>query len=331
MCHLCHKVAALQELDSKSIKPIYVLLAKAHKHADMGDFWMVRLQHILKLRNLLEGLPQISPVKSLLERVDQEMQHVRKNMAVHPVLHGSGRIHELKTNLSPSDSVSVEIRRERELLEKRAKAEGGELRRKGEEEAESPELFDKSGSDLDPPAGLILQSIRKVDAWMEDCNDAISEAEWRDYDNPSMVSAIDGGVVERPRVDPAAVWRQASKQSRTSSKNSSKSSARVVSNIKESVPYKVPDMKLSDWVFPNPKGGFKMGIRRAISIKKGNPETDLGLDNKIEKPSPSCMSIKGGIRVLRDRVLGKESKSVTRGKSPTESIRRILKTRYFEQ
>lgn len=67
-----------------------------------------------------------------------------------------------------------------------------------------PEL---SGSDSDPPAAIMQQSARLVEAWLRDCDLAMAHGDGRETD--SMVSRLGGGIVTRPKVD-VPIWRRLS-------------------------------------------------------------------------------------------------------------------------
>ena len=78
MCHLCRKVECLQDVDSKTTKPILVALSKLHRHVEprLGDLWLWRLEETTNLRALLGGLHKLVPAKAIgaiLNEVDRDL------------------------------------------------------------------------------------------------------------------------------------------------------------------------------------------------------------------------------------------------------------------
>lgn len=196
MCHICRKVASLDDVDSKAKKWIFNLLSKLHKsnEEDLREFWQIRQQHMTKLQNFLIIFPQKALVKGLLDYVDGEMRHIEKNMHEHPVGNVGRRLKFSESTLAPNDSMSVEIRAERECLNNSppSKMERTlQQARNGEGREPSPVLSEKQGSDLDPPPVVMMHSIRKVDTWIDRIDDATEDAELSKERNISMKEAAE--------------------------------------------------------------------------------------------------------------------------------------------
>jgi hypothetical protein len=169
MCHLCRKLEALKELDSKAIKPILVLLSRLHKTIEprLGDLWLWRYDQAIKLRTLISALHvamPVTPLKDMLNHVDRELYHIRKNMPDHPPRRSTGRLETLKTSIAVSSSASHHATRE-------TQREGVQKKGDYEEENRHKDLIDLPGSDIDPPQERIQQSVRIVEDWFKRCNE----------------------------------------------------------------------------------------------------------------------------------------------------------------
>lgn len=117
MCHLCRKVENLRaELDGLGLRPISALISRLHTNLEprLEDFWFQRHEKTVKLRALLSKAHDTAPIKplrSVLDIVDRELEHIRKNMPDHPREHGTGRLHVLKEVIFPNSSASLAVRR----------------------------------------------------------------------------------------------------------------------------------------------------------------------------------------------------------------------------
>jgi hypothetical protein len=168
MCHLCRKLEALKELDSKTIKPIIVLLSRLHKTVEprLGDLWLWRYDQAIKLRMRLSALHEaipLTPLEDMLYHVDRELYHIRKNMPDHPTRHSTGRLETLKTSIAVSSSASHQAIRETR--------QEGQQKGSDYEENRHKDLTDLPGSDIDPPQERIQQSVRIVEDWFKRCNE----------------------------------------------------------------------------------------------------------------------------------------------------------------
>ena len=118
MCHLCRKVEALEAIDSKAIKPISELLSQLHKKIEprIGDCWLQRHEQAVRIRGLLAMLHNtvpIKPLRDILESVDRELYHVRKNMPDHAPQLSIGSLDALNESIAPSSSASCQIAKHR--------------------------------------------------------------------------------------------------------------------------------------------------------------------------------------------------------------------------
>jgi hypothetical protein len=247
MCHLCRKIEKLRDIDIKAAKPIYIVLSKLHKKVepDLGDIWLWRLNQTKKLRTLLEGLHNkvpISPLKSILEDVDEKVDHIKRNMPDHPPRRSTGRLSKLKKTIA-ADSSASNVYSEEEMLV-----------------TESDQEEDSPGSDFDPPQARIEQSIRIVEEWLGECDAAMSGYDADDYQ--SIVSVLGGGVVERPRID-VGVWKKLRRASLRRSKSGRST------KIGTSSTYKHPRIQFGDCVYDKPSqklGLYRRVVEKAVDI-----------------------------------------------------------------
>jgi hypothetical protein len=229
MCHICRKIDTLQGLDLKATKPIFLALSELHKHVEprLGDLWLWRHDKTERLRKLLANLHSkvpLAPVKAILDEVNHELENIKINMVDHPPRKSTGVWDTLKTDISPSESPSVRIRKEIQLKSERAskresKGERGQRNREGsrsvhvtasrvmDSQKELPEL---PGSDIHPPEARIQQSVRLVEEWFERCHAAVILGEDKDIDSQSMVSLVGGKIKERPKLE-VGVWERLSR------------------------------------------------------------------------------------------------------------------------
>jgi len=226
MCHLCRKIDALQGLNFEATKPIFLALSELHKHVEprLGDLWLWRYDKTERLRKLLADLHStfpLPPVRAILDEVSHELENIKINMVDHPPRKSTGMWDTLKTDISPSESPSLRIRKEIRLeseraLKRESKRDRGQRNREGsrsvhgtasrvmDNQKELPEL---PGSDIHPPEARVQQSIRLVEEWFEKCDAAALLGEDKDIDSQSMVSLVGGTIKERPKLD-VGVWKR---------------------------------------------------------------------------------------------------------------------------
>jgi hypothetical protein len=204
MCHLCRKLEALEGLDSKVIEPISALLSQLHKRIEpeLGDFWLQRHEQTVRLRRLLAKLHNAVPItrlRDMLDSVDRELYHIRKNMSDHPPQLSIGTLDTLNESIAPSSSAScqvvkhrlrkVEQERHGSLRVHRRPKDLSESQRVGLKDiAEGSHLPELPGSDINPSPARVQQSIRTVEAWFRGCEEA--EAEERRQTGQLVHSAV---------------------------------------------------------------------------------------------------------------------------------------------
>jgi hypothetical protein len=184
MCHLCRKVETLKEPGPKTVKPIVALLSLLHKKIEpqLAEFWFQRYEQIVKLRTLLIKLHDTLPVplRDMLDNIDHELHHIRKNMLDHPPQLSSGRLNLLKETISPSSSASHQIvkhtlpeagqeRNRPQEVHKRRRTGSRNYQGISENAVEGKHLPELPGSDIGPPPARMQQSIRKVEEWFRRC------------------------------------------------------------------------------------------------------------------------------------------------------------------
>ena len=258
MCHLCCKFERIQGVNPKATKPILIALSKLHTHVEpqLGDIWLWRHDETTRLRTLLGSLYKTMPVKPLeaiMDEVNQEVVHIKKNMADHPPRRSRGVWNALKTSITPSESPSIQISKNIQLeMERRGRDRMSEKHRDGgrcealpiKDAMALPEL---PGSNIDPPSARIRQSIRLAEEWLERCDAWLAMDSDKSFDNGSMVFLIGGGIKERPKVD-VGIWRKASLRSwkcrsNISSSVGSRTHKSSISQISNCV-YDMPSQKL---------------------------------------------------------------------------------------
>ncbi|CAG8977036.1 hypothetical protein HYALB_00012148 [Hymenoscyphus albidus] len=168
-----------------------------------------------------------SPLKMMLDEVDKEIQHIKINMYAHPPRKSTGKLHSLKKDIYPNESPSkVEHWRmsrweEEELLRKRdvagasAESRAGvrrvSLGSRGMSDKQDPKVRflipARKGSPTHPSLDIQAASIKRVFAWLTQCNQAmegqdqeVDNAEEWERGNMSVVS-LDGIDYERPQMD----------------------------------------------------------------------------------------------------------------------------------
>jgi hypothetical protein len=342
MCHLCRKVEALGGIDSKAAKPIFVLLSKLHKHAEprMGDLWLWRHDKTAKLQTLLGGLHKLVPasaLKAILDDVDKELIHIKKNMPEHPPLKSTGRWNELKILVTPSQSASARWQRENELEAKRTKnnrKSEKQSRRRRKKDSNKRTVSDRGaareqeGSDIDPSSARIEQSIRLVDGWFRKCDKAMAASNWKDSDIISIISQAFGGVAERPKLNVARIWKRVSTRSWKVS-----SSVTSGSSVGSSRAYKIPKIRIDDCVYDKPSEKLDVDSRLVGQVdemkerKRGSRSKytlgSLLRHRKAEKLSERRdISITEAVRRLKAKEKRREQKyMMSGGRSPGASRR----------
>jgi hypothetical protein len=296
MCHLCRKMEAIRGIDSKAAKPIFDLLSRLHKSIEprLGNMWLWRFDQTTKLRTLLGSLYKAIPVaslKAILEDVDCELYHIRKNMTDHPPRRNTERAEESKASIATSSSQIIRA-------EETNQCESGQHDRKehkgyakdepSRSMIEGRELPELSGSDIDPPPAQVHQSIRIVEGWLERCYSTMENHRKKDDDTRSMVSILGGCVAERPEGD-----AEVGKGFRI---GSSKSSIR--DSISRSHSYTLPLTQTSDCVYERPPHNFGLDMRflgRAIEMSTENGAEHQCQNKKlavIERRKGKKLSIK---------------------------------------
>lgn len=229
-----------------------------------------------KLRNLLGSLYKVAPLKQLkarLDEVDQDIIHIKKNMADHP----PRRRTELEMSVTASESASVRMIRtiqlesERRARNRRARGQSSSQskgsRRETPKSSPSKPLPDLSGSDIDPPSAKIKYSIRSVEDWIRRNDALMGVFNQSELNNSSMVSVIGGGIKKRPAID-AGIWPKASGLGSLKSRFSSRSSidARL---------YKIPMTQLSNCVYDKPSHDLYLDTRIFLQVAELVGRTDL--------------------------------------------------------
>jgi hypothetical protein len=287
MCHLCRKLEALKGFDHIAAKPILRLLGKLHQHVEprLGDMWLWRHEQASKLKELLERLYKVAPsgaLKALLEEVNHEIQHIRKNMVDHPPPKSTGRWEALKTSIAPSESATGRMEKEVKMEKERSrpkkqnslwrKTKRRDSRDRHGAEKRIPMADDPTGlpelpaSDIDPPLPRIQQSIKFVEAWLKRCDEAMEVEPHKDSDSETMVSFLGGILMERPKLEVEA-WKFV--RQRSWKRSSGVSSSTIGSKSS----YRVPITQLSNCVYDK------------LSHK-------LNLDNRIVGPWVKLVSSK---------------------------------------
>ncbi|TAQ84031.1 hypothetical protein B7494_g7643 [Chlorociboria aeruginascens] len=225
MCHICRKVQALEAVDSKVTKSIYHLLAQLHQQVEphLGDIWLWRLEKTTGLRNILTGLHKgipIAALTALINDVDDSLDHIKKSMVDHPPLRSVGRLNTLpQKSVTPSESASIRIQKQIKLEWERKKSprtsstrdesirdlkstntQKGVERRKQEAAQSEPR-----GSAIDPPKERMEQSICIVKDWFPRCVALVADN--LGDDSASMVTIVDGGIMQRPKVKDG-IWKR---------------------------------------------------------------------------------------------------------------------------
>ena len=255
---------ALKGFEHIAVKQILQFVAKLHKHVEprLGDLWLWRHDQTSSLKKHLEALHKIAPsrvLKTLIDDVDHELEHIKKNMVDHPPRKSTGRWEALRTSVAPSESSSSRMKKEivKEEEKSRPKRQSSLWKkvkprdsrdRLGTEQripmSKDPATLPEFSSDIDPPLPRIQRSIRLVEAWLKRCNEVMEMQAHRDSDNESMVSLLGGGLLERPKLDVDA-W----KFSRRSWKSRSSTST---SKIGSTSSYRLPITQLSNCIFDKP-------------------------------------------------------------------------------
>jgi hypothetical protein len=142
----------------------------------------------------------------------------------HPPRKNPGRWKELRETVAPSESASQRGKRRKKRERRNKKASNQEKlsgfvffvsallgtkifwlqstkNASGSKKVLVPETGpDLPGSDLNPPDFMIHRSIRLVEAWLDDCEEAMA-IQFEYTPTSSMVSLLGGGVIERPSLD----------------------------------------------------------------------------------------------------------------------------------
>jgi hypothetical protein len=296
---------------------------------------------MIKLQNILAGLPQSGLVKGLLDRVDREMQHIERNMPQHLVGHESETLDLLRTTLAPSDSMSVVIRGELERLGtlQASKTENAmQWAREWERRESSPGLSEKSGSDINPPPVVMLHSIRKVDAWVDGNINAKPDAGWLENDNVSLVSMTNRIVGHRPEIEDELIWGPTGHQRKRQSKGSTRSHSSLDNvRVDDKFPYKVPVTQISNCVYKKPPFRLNLkNIRRQVGLlwnSKGKGDLKSDIEFKYRSRNVKRLSkrhnisLKEAVKLSLTKRLQKESAyMMSGGRSPPESIRRLMES-----
>ncbi|PSS15124.1 hypothetical protein M430DRAFT_20433 [Amorphotheca resinae ATCC 22711] len=288
---------AIRGIDSKAAKPIFDLLSRLHKSIEprLGNLWLWRFDQTTKLRTLLGSLYKAIPVaslKAILDDVDCELYHIRKNMTDHPPRRSTERAEESKASVATSSSQVIrdEETNQREFEHKHGRKEHKRYPKDEPSRSiiEGKELPELSGSDIDPPPAQVHQSIRIVEGWLEQCYSTMENHRKKDDDTRSMVSTLGGGIAERPEGD-----AEVGKRFRIGSSKSS-----IEDSISRSHSYTLPLTQISDCVYERPPHNLGLDMRflgRAIEIGTENGAEHQYQNKKlavIERMKAEKLSIK---------------------------------------
>lgn len=184
MCHLCRKLEALQaELNGTALKPISALILRLHNNIQPGleNFWFMRHEQAVKLRGLLSKLHEAAPIRplsSILETVDRELEHIRKNMPDHLTDYSTGKLATLKERISPGSSASLAASGQAEQSRNDGQRGQRKRRHKSERTREASDAMievnsppDLPGSDLNPPQARVQRSTEVVQLWLQRGNE----------------------------------------------------------------------------------------------------------------------------------------------------------------
>ena len=227
----------------------------------MGDMWLWRYDETTKFRKLLGGLqkalPAVAALKAMLDDVDQEIIHIKKNMPDHPPRNSTGRWNKLNTSIAPDQSSSIRFKRELHLeKESRRARKGSEQTKKQSNDSSQGTPPPEESSDIDPPTARIEQSIRLVEDWISKCDASTAAFGSKDDDSKSMVSVAFGGIVERPKIESAALWKKIDIRSWKASKG--RSTNKSIGSFNN---YKPPDTQLSNCVYDKPLVKLDLDMR----------------------------------------------------------------------
>jgi hypothetical protein len=168
------------------------------------------MSKLCKLLVNLHKVAPLKPLKAMIEEVDQDLVHIKINMADHHLRHSTWGRDVFAASVTADQSSSArmvkETRSESERWERDKKARS-EISSKtgGEQEVKESKnanlIPDSLGSDVDPPSVRIQQSIRLVERWIRSNAVVMAASRQKELDNRSMVSVIGGGIKERPIID----------------------------------------------------------------------------------------------------------------------------------
>ena len=248
----------------------------------MGDMWLWRHDKTIKIQNILSGLHKLIPaamLRSMLEDIDKEMVHIKKNMPEHPPLRSTGQFKNLTNQVTPSQSASECWRRENErkakILNQKPRPSDKESGRRIRERkiqqvaAENVAAQDEEGSDSDPSSARIKYSIRLVDGWLKKCNELTEDSNGCESDDVSIISEAFLGVAEKPKLNIKDIWwRGSTRRQRVSPTHHS---------IARSHSSKAAEMPTNNCIYDSPstlrpllrhKKAEKLSERRNISISE---------------------------------------------------------------
>ncbi|KAF4626297.1 hypothetical protein G7Y89_g11863 [Cudoniella acicularis] len=335
MCNYCTHLQRLDGIPAVTLKQIYLLLAKLHRHTypTTEELWARRYDLTKTLRELLASVYAEAPVPRLKELLEE----VEKGMGVleGKVMPGDGDGGEWRRaermwrwgwgvgggeggeeEIQARDSVSCRIREERERVDAREAGADGRREPEGltfdEEYTELCATFtaelqtrDKSvgrlegvesKSDLDPSLQEQEDSLELVLEWMELCNEMVEGELLADSDSESLVSFVGGGLKSRPKLD-VEVW--ATMENFNTTARDSRARRGTLSG--NSRVFQHPSANDNDYVYDQANYNFDPDARVARNMVKARSDSSA----KQQQPPPSNL-IFGLFSKLTSKLSGKK-------------------------
>ncbi|KAF8863029.1 hypothetical protein BDZ45DRAFT_686277 [Acephala macrosclerotiorum] len=217
MCKWCEKIQpTIRGFDYQLSKPIFLALAVLNHNIEpnLGDRYRWKYDKMSAIRIGLTAIHEtwmlpLEQIEEIETEIDEELVSLKEKMIEHPPKKGLGRWQTFNAStVTPSQSASDKVRKWLGgLPEVRIGRSQVSPSQSSLHSIYRKPLPDRPGSDIDPPLPIIKQSIRGVQAWLKDCNEAVVPS-YTDSDE-SLISIM-GGLMGRRPLD-VRIWKRTRK------------------------------------------------------------------------------------------------------------------------